>query len=177
MTEDRAAMNLSTFLKNEKKTTVTVEAGPIVDVEDQSILDISGQSEISEGRWLEARFVPSLDLYRNDQHYTILMDLPGVDPSQVQVSVRDCLLTISGTRDISIPKYRLVRSEIISSDFERVVRLPREANKDEVQASYRHGVLTITVARKEESTSTRLDVQSPDEKPQSTEINPRKVVS
>lgn len=161
-------MALSTFFGNEKKTKLNGDAtNAVVDVEDQTIVDITGQSDVAEGRWLEARYIPPLDLYRNEQQYTILIDLPGIDPNAIKLSVQDSLLTISGTRDISISKYRLVRSEIISSDFERIIRLPREANKGQIQASYKNGVLEITIERAELASSHRLAVESTDEEKRS----------
>lgn len=155
-------MGLSQFFSNEARQRGEVEVGPIVDVDDQSILDVAGQSEIAEGRWLEARFIPSLDLHRTDNQFSILLDLPGVDPAKVKLSVKDGLLKVAGVRDVSVPNYRLVRSEIISSDFERVIRLPRDADEGAINATFKHGVLELTIARKEETTTHKLSVESPE---------------
>ena len=156
-------MALSTFFNSEGRHRGDAEGTAVVDVDDASIVDVAGQSEIAEGRWLEAQFVPALDLHRAENHFTLLIDLPGVDPSKVQLSVRDCLLKITGVRDISEPNYRLVRSEIISSDFERVIRLPRGADESAINAAFKNGVLEITIARKEEAASHRLSVESREE--------------
>lgn len=157
-------MALSTFFNSDGRHRHETESGTAVDIDDQSIVDVAGQSEIAEGRWLEAQFVPALDLHRGENHFNLLIDLPGVDPTKVQLTVRDCLLKISGVRDVSESNYRLVRSEIISSDFERVIRLPKGADESAINASFKNGVLEITIARKEETASHRLSVESPSEK-------------
>ena len=154
-------MSLSTYFNSEKRSKENVEFSSLVDVDDQRIVDMTGQSGSAEGSWLDARIVPTLDLHRSDQQFVILLDLAGVDPNAVKISVRDGLLTVSGDRDVSVPGFRLVRSEIISSSFERVVRLPGDADKDQVNAHYRNGVLEVTIGRMETETSQRLAVESP----------------
>ena len=76
--------------------------------------------------------------------YVVRAELPGIDPGKdAEVSVGDGSLTIKAERTEETKERH--RSEFRYGSFERTVRLPRGANEDDVKASYKNGVLEVSV--------------------------------
>lgn len=90
---------------------------------------------------------PSADVYRTRQGWLVKLDLAGVRPEDVQVSVQGNRLTVSGTRrDWSLQEgcshYQM---EIAYSRFERSLTLPCDLGRARISAEHRHGMLLIDV--------------------------------
>lgn len=113
-------------------------------------------------RLLESAFAPSwwsgwfgeglagtgMDLYETDEAYTVHCLLPGIDPDAVQVSVQDNVLTISGESQRPAPQgARAVFQEIGYGTFQRQVTLGTPVEADKAEATYHHGILSITVPK------------------------------
>lgn len=98
------------------------------------------------GRFASA---PALDMSETDNSYKITAELPGIEPENVEVTFEDGMLRITGDkkeeRDENERGYRL--SERSYGAFERLVTLPSAANPDKINAKFKNGVLTITVAK------------------------------
>ncbi len=93
---------------------------------------------------------PMVDIGVNDKEYTISIEVPGVDLKDIKLEVVNNTLTISGEKKQEEKEkgknhYRVERSY---GSFQRVLALPDDANQDKVQASYKKGVLTVTMPRK-----------------------------
>ncbi len=97
-----------------------------------------GRSEFTSVNW-----VPRVETYRKENDYVIRVELPGVDPKDVQVQCEGNLLTITGERksDETGPEYR----ETFYGKFERQLALPQGVEADKIAARYEHGVLEIRV--------------------------------
>jgi HSP20 family protein len=111
-----------------------------------------GRQDSPMGSW-----VPRLETYRKDNEYVVRLDLPGVDPHDVQVQVEGNLLSITGER----------KTEEKSSDyqetyygkFERTVTLPQGVESDKIAAHYQHGVLEIRVPLPAQLVGRKIPVQ------------------
>ena len=98
----------------------------------------------------EATFNPTFDAVELEDTYRVTADIPGVDPSDVEVSVEDGVLTISGRRhyeDESETEEGGVQRVSERGRFERRIRFPAEIAENDVKASHKHGVLTVTVPK------------------------------
>jgi len=88
---------------------------------------------------------------------------PGLDPARVEVTVDRGLLVIAGERPNQLPpageRTSVYASERFSGPFRRVVSLPEDADPSRVDASYRDGVLRITVAKRASSLPRRVEIQ------------------
>lgn len=96
--------------------------------------------------------VPALDMSETDKNYKITAELPGIDPENVEVTFEDGLLRIAGEkkqeREENERGYRL--SERSYGAFERLLTLPSAANPDKIDAKFKNGLLTVTIAKKSE---------------------------
>jgi HSP20 family protein len=87
---------------------------------------------------------------------------PGLDPSKLEITVDRGLLVIAGERKSDLPpadeRASVYANERFSGRFRRVVSLPEDADAARVNASYRDGVLRVSVAKRESSLPRRIEV-------------------
>lgn len=105
--------------------------------------------------------VPALELKENDGGYKLTAELPGMDADDVEVSVADGMLTISGEkkeeREEKDKGYFL--SERSYGAFERRIELPADAAADKITAGFKKGVLTLTLPRDERAAQHRQKIE------------------
>ena len=108
-------------------------------------------------------FSPSLDLQDKGDHYVARMDIPGTDRSNLSVTVKDRVLTVSGQINEAFEKEdgdHVLRKERHSGKFQRSVTLPGAVMADAMTANYESGVLTITIPKaKEDTQSKTVEIQ------------------
>ena len=100
---------------------------------------------------VDKMFNPRLDVHTDDKQYTIALELPGVDPAEVKISLREDTLSISGEKKCiknGEEKKGYSHCERVYGTFERVLSLPDDADTDNISASTKHGVLTVVIPRK-----------------------------
>ena len=103
---------------------------------------------------------PRVELSSDDKVYTLTAELPGVDPADVKLEVRDNMLFLRGEkkRDSYTPKQedeskderRVHVTERAYGSFERAMTLPEDADVEAIKASHKDGVLTVLIPRKED---------------------------
>ena len=95
-------------------------------------------------------FYPDVDHVEDEQSIRIFIDLPGMDKNDIQLSMKDNVLTVKGERLIlypeSIKKHRLERAKGI---FTRSFAVPSALNIGDIKAKFKDGVLTIEIPRTE----------------------------
>jgi HSP20 family protein len=94
-------------------------------------------------------WIPALDIYETGDHYGVTVELPGVEPDSVDVSVEEQTLTIRGEREFyrEIPDEAFHRVERRYGAFARSLTLPSTADVDHITATFDKGVLTIEVPK------------------------------
>lgn len=104
---------------------------------------------------------PAMDVVENENNVTIRLDLPGIEPDQVNVEVEGDMLTISGETGDTIEQEgeRYHYRERSYGSFKRSLRLPDYVNADACEASFKNGVLNLTLPKREESRPKRIAVQ------------------
>jgi HSP20 family protein len=94
-------------------------------------------------------FSPRMDMVEGDKEVTVSAELPGMDEKEIGVSLSHGVLTISGEKqekkeDKGKNYYRMERSY---GSFQRSVPLPGEVDEAKVEATFKKGVLTITLPK------------------------------
>ena len=94
-------------------------------------------------------FAPRVDVTESDEAYTVRADLPGLDEKDIQVSLEEGVLSIQGKveseKDENERGVRWV--ERARGSFQRAIELPADIDAGKVTASYKQGVLTVTVPK------------------------------
>ena len=105
----------------------------------------------------EEAFRPAFEAVELEDAYRVTADLPGVDPADLEVTVEDGVLHVKGqrrfeeesTQEESAPG-RVTRVDA-RGRFERRFRFPGDIVESDVKATYRHGVLTVTIPKPAEA--------------------------
>jgi HSP20 family protein len=107
-------------------------------------------------------WMPSMDVYETEDKIVATLELPGIEPNDVDVSVEDSTLTISGRREFSneVKEESFHRVERRYGSFTRAITLPRTADTEQVNANFDNGVLTIEVAKTEMAKPKKIQVKA-----------------
>ena len=106
------------------------------------------------------KFMP-LDLYKVDDHYMLVADLPGADPGSIDVSVDNGVLTLSAQRSApSDEGVEWLASERFSGTYRRQLTLGDLIDSAGISARYDNGVLTVTIPVAEKAKPRRIEVES-----------------
>jgi HSP20 family protein len=107
--------------------------------------------------------VPAINVGRTPTSVEIYAFAPGLDASKVEVTLDRGVLRISGERASGIPngdpKVQVYTRERGTGSFSRAISLPDDVDAGQVDASYRDGVLRVSVARRESAQPKRISVQ------------------
>jgi len=107
---------------------------------------------------------PVSDVIETDDAIMITAELPGCKDEDVEVLVRDRVLTIRGTRtmEASSESEHYRRVERSYGDFERSFRLPQGVTESDIHAKVAYGVLQVKIAKPQASETTRIPVSGGD---------------
>ncbi len=108
----------------------------------------SGSGEASTRTW-----APPVDIYENGDSLVLKAELPGVNPDDVEIRVEDNTLYLKGNRKFEneVKEQNYHRVERSYGTFTRTFALPNSIDADKVGASYKDGILTLTMPKKEEA--------------------------
>ena len=99
-------------------------------------------------RWdADTDWFPAVDITEDGREYILEVDLPGLKPEQIQVSVNNGALCVSGDRLRAYPGGKSLRVERPSGAFVRRLPLPQDARSGEIHASLCDGVLELRMPR------------------------------
>ena len=107
------------------------------------------------------RWIPATDLVETDDHFVLKADLPGLTEADVNVEVKDNVLTLSGERKGEHEDKRegYVRVERAFGSFRRSLRLPEGVDPEAVQATFDNGVLEVRIPKPEERKPRKVEIQ------------------
>ncbi|MEA1926505.1 MAG: Hsp20/alpha crystallin family protein [Patescibacteria group bacterium] len=105
-------------------------------------------------------FVPVADIYQDKDNVIVEMDVPGIEPEKVDISVENDVLTVSGSREEKkeIKREDYYRKEVRSGSFSRSVILPMKVKGEQAGAEFKKGILKIMLPKAEEVKPKRIEV-------------------
>jgi len=104
-------------------------------------------------------FMPTADIYEAEQALTVVLEMPGVDKTNVDISVEAGVLTIEGRLDFA--KYagmQPVYTEYNIGHYRRSFSLSNKIDQGKIGAEMKDGVLTITLPKAEEAKPRRISI-------------------
>lgn len=114
------------------------------------------------GRGLFDRQVsPALDVVERDEDYVIVVDLPGVDEGDLDVTVANNVVTLKGEKKTSREEKqgKVYRKETWEGSFQRTVGLPKGTDSSQIEAHMQNGVLQLRVPKREEAKARQIAVR------------------
>jgi len=135
--------------------------GRLTDLRDEiERLFESPLSELTRTSNLLSGWTPALDVFEEKDSFTVKAELPGMKKEDIEVTLHDGSLSISGERrsEAKHENADVYRAERFFGRFQRTVTLPAPVAADKIKAHYKDGILTITLPRTEQSKPKQIDV-------------------
>lgn len=110
---------------------------------------------------------PRVDVVQNDDNYEISMDLPGKTEKDVNITLKNDVLTISSVDESKKEKkeedskHYLIRERTMEHTyFERSFTLPKDIDDNAVNATFKNGILSIAIGRKHDSEAKKIAIKA-----------------
>jgi HSP20 family protein len=104
-----------------------------------------------------------MDAYRNDNHFYVHFDLPGIDPDSIDLEVEQNVLTVRAERaPVAAEGAEMIVSERPTGTFTRQLFLGETLDAEAIAADYHSGVLTLTIPVREAAKPRKLSITSSD---------------
>jgi HSP20 family protein len=127
----------------------------------QSFEQVFRPGTVNSIRALPRRTFPVINVGSTPDTIEVLALAPGIDIGALQLSIDKGLLVIAGERQEDLPSddsVAVYAQERFKGAFRRVISLPEDADPAKISATYRDGLLRITVARRESSKPRQIEV-------------------
>jgi HSP20 family molecular chaperone IbpA len=105
-------------------------------------------------------FLPTTDIFETEDALTMVLEMPGVDRDNIEVSVENGMLTVEGK--INFDKYeglQPVYSEYNIGPYRRTFQISSRIDQDKISAEMRDGVITLVLPKSEEAKPRRIEVK------------------
>ena len=104
-------------------------------------------------------FVPTADIFEAEPSLTLVLEMPGVDKSNVDISVEDGVLTVQGRLDFSkYQELRPVYTEYNIGHYRRSFSLSNKVDQSKISAEMKDGVLTLVLPKAEQAKPRRISI-------------------
>ena len=120
------------------------------------------QSADNSSIFSSATWAPQVDIKESEECFTVLADVPGVNPDDVEVTLHNGLLTIKGEKrsDSESEDGAFKRVERVRGSFFRQFTLPDSVNDDAIQARSSNGVLEIIIPKSAKAKPLNIEVKA-----------------
>lgn len=109
-----------------------------------------------------ADWAPTVDVSETDDAYEVRAELPGVDKDDVHVSLENGVLTIQGEKKVEVTEGKGEKKHTVECAYGSFLRsfvMPSNANTEKVDASFKRGVLKLSIAKTAESKAKKIEVK------------------
>ena len=105
-------------------------------------------------------WAPPVDIYESEHDLVVKADLPDIKPEELDIRVENNILTIRGERKFEkkVDEGNYLRVERSYGSFTRSFALANTVNTEAIKAEYKHGVLTLTIPKREEAKPKQIKV-------------------
>ena len=125
----------------------------------------NGLSQLFDELWPEYLFLlrnfGNLDLYEDEQNIFIEVELPGFKRSDVEVTLKEGILYLQAKRSNGPPdkQANYYIRERLGGQWSREVQLPMAVNEDKVQATFKEGILKITIEKQQKPKPQKIEIK------------------
>jgi HSP20 family protein len=124
------------------------------------ILRESYRGESPDEALTTSNFAPPVDVYEDEHHITLKIEVPGIDEKDIDVSIENNTLTVRGQRSFEKDEKEenFHRVERMYGSFTRSFTLPNTVDPEQVSANYDKGVLKVRLAKRAEAKPRQIKV-------------------
>jgi HSP20 family protein len=110
----------------------------------------------------DATWSPAVDIHEETDRFVVSADLPGVKPADIEITADKGVLSLRGARNVEQRKDdgNYSRVERVSGKFVRTFTLPDNVQSDAIKASFKDGVLQLTIPKVAKQEPRRIEVQA-----------------
>jgi HSP20 family protein len=110
----------------------------------------------------DRRISPAIDVIELPDSFTVECDLPGIDQKDIDISIASGVLTIKGEKKAEqiSDRRKIYKKETWEGSFQRTISLPSSVSADKVEASFNNGVLKVTLPKREEDKTRRIELKA-----------------
>jgi HSP20 family protein len=124
-----------------------------------------GNARENDSSSATATWVPLVDIHEYSDRFELYVDLPGVEPSNVELTLDSGILTLSGVRpeqgaSVRGEDVQARRTERGSGNFHRRFVLPDTVDGEKVNATGKNGVLTVTIPKQPKAVPRRIQIDA-----------------
>jgi HSP20 family molecular chaperone IbpA len=106
-------------------------------------------------------FVPATDIYETKDALVLSLEMPGVGPDAVNITLEKRVLTITGhSRSIALEGHSLTHHEYRDGDYERAFTVSEAIDADKIRAESRDGVLRLTLPKAQPEPAKTIQVKA-----------------
>jgi HSP20 family protein len=113
-----------------------------------------------EGEFASGSWAPPVDIYETQDALLVKAELPEVKREDIDIRLENGVLSLRGQRKLSeeLKNYQCYRMESQYGAFSRSFSLPRTVDANKIEASYKDGVLSITIPKREETKARQIQI-------------------
>jgi len=106
-------------------------------------------------------FIPAMDIYQTKEDVVVEAPVPNLDPSKVDISIANDILTIEGSsmKKSEVEDKEYYRKEVRTGSFYRTIPLPVSVQGDKAKAVYENGTLKISVPKAEQAKKNKINIE------------------
>jgi len=126
--------------------------------------DYAGRSRHPDEDFITGSWTPNVDVRETKDSLELQVEVPGIDPKEVGVSVENGILTLKGERrfERATEGETYHRVECAYGSFERSFTLPTNVDPERIKAVYRLGLLSLTLPKREEAKPKSISIKVDD---------------
>ena len=126
-----------------------------------ALFDSRGASNTEDESPTTCDWRPSVDIYEDNERFVLWAELPGIDPSKVDLTVEDNRLMLRGERKLENveKKENYHHIERMYGTFARTFTLPNTVDAGKISADYKYGLLTVSIPKKPEVMPKQISVK------------------
>ena len=150
---------MTTLIKSNGCCTPAATRNPFRDLEQHLSRVFSAAP--SDPEWNVGAWLPAIDIHEDDDKYTIVADLPGIQKEDLTLTVKDNVFTLKGERkkqtEANGKGYH--RVERAYGTFQRAFQIPGGVDATKVEAKFEHGVLQVSLPKPEASKPHSIEIK------------------
>jgi len=105
-----------------------------------------------------SRWNAAVDVYQDKDQFTVVVELPGLKKEEIEISLHDDTLTISGERKREESSEQEFLTERSYGKFQRSLTLPSAVDAEAVKANYKNGLLQVVLPKAEQTKPKQIEV-------------------